>query len=118
MTCENKAQNEDLFCTHCSKRRLLEQKQTKEIPTHSEFMEIKSEERINKLVKKRGSDFDNDNSKTNHAALKNEGSSKGKRSSDFTSRIKSTELVTVQDGIISGDEKHESLPIYETIDCQ
>lgn len=107
-----------MFCTHCGKRRLLEQKQTEEIPTHSEFMEIKSEERINKLVKKRGSDFDNDNSKTNPGALKNGGSSKGKRPSDFTSRIKSTELVTVQDGIITGDEKHETLPIYEAIDCQ
>lgn len=107
-----------MFCTHCGKRRLLEQKQTEEIPTHSEFMEIKSEERINKLVKKRGSDFNNDNSKTNPGALKNGGSSKGKRSSDFTSRIKSTELVTVQDGIITGDEKHETLPIYEAIDCQ
>ena len=114
VACGNKVQNEDVFCMHCGKRRLPEQKQTEELPTLTEFMGIKSEERINRFVKRRGSDFGSDNStNTNHpAAVLNGGSiSKRKRSSDLTSRTKSNELVTIQVGIISGDEKDETLHI-------
>ena len=46
---------------HCGTRRLPEKKQTEELPTLAEFMGIKSEERINRFVKKRGSDFGSDN---------------------------------------------------------
>ena len=42
---------------HCSKRRLPEKKQTKELLTLTEFMGKKSEERINRFVKKIGSDL-------------------------------------------------------------
>ena len=50
---------------------------------------------------------------TNHpaAALNGGNISKRKRSSDLTSRIKSNELVTIQVGIISGDEKDETFHI-------
>ena len=69
VACGNKVQNEDVFCMHCGKRRLPEQKQTEELPTLTEFMGIKSEERINRFVKRRGSDFGSDNStNTNHPA--------------------------------------------------
>ena len=74
-------------------------------------MEIKSEERMNRFVKKRSSNFRNDNPKTNPAALKNGGSSKWKQLSDFNSRIKSNELVTVQVGIISGDKKRRKIQL-------
>ena len=104
---------------HCGTRRLPEKKQTEELPTLAEFMGIKSEERINRFVKKRGSDFGSDNSRPTTTVTKsscyaatalngNGGSiSKRKRSSDF----KLNELVTIQVGIISGDEKEETLHI-------
>ena len=77
MACGKKVKNDDMFCMHCGKRRLPEHKQTEELPSLTEFMGIKSEERINKFVKKRGSDFgsDNSNNNTNHpAAALNRGS--------------------------------------------
>ena len=117
VACRNKVQNYDVFCMHCGKRCLPEQKQTAELPTLMKFMGINSEKRVNRFVKKRGSDFGSDNyssnNNTNHlAAALNGGSiSKRKRSSDLTSRIKSNELVTIQVGIISGDEKDETFHI-------
>ena len=68
VACENKLQNGDVFCMHCVKRRLPEQKQTEELHTVTEFMAIKSEERTDKFLKERGSDFgsDNSNNNTNH----------------------------------------------------
>ena len=116
VACGNKVQNDDVFCMHCGTRRLPEKKQTEELPTLAEFMGIKSEERINRFVKKRGSDFGSDNSQQQHksscyaaTALNGNGVSisKRKRSSDF----KLNELVTIQVGIISGDEKEETLHI-------
>ena len=50
VACGNIVQNDDVFCMHCGKRRLPEQKQTEELPALMEFMGIKSEERINRLV--------------------------------------------------------------------
>ena len=98
---------------HCGTRRLPEKKQT-ELLTLAKFMGIKSEERINRFVKKRGSDFgsDNSNNNTDHpaaTALNENGGSIGKRkrSSDF----KLNGLVTIQVFIIIGDEKEETLHI-------
>ena len=66
VACGNKVQNGDVVCMHCGTRRLPEKKQTEELPTLAEFMGIKSEERINRFVKKRGSDFGSDNSQQQH----------------------------------------------------
>ena len=79
------------------------------------FMEMRSEDRMNRFVKTRGSNFGNDNANTNPVTLKSGGSSKLKRSSDFPSRIKSNELVTCQVGIISGDKKDKVLHIMRDI---
>ena len=73
---------------------------------------MRSEDRMNRFVKTRGSNFGNDNANTNPVTLKSGGSSKLKRSSDFPSRIKSNELVTCQVGIISGDKKRQSSSHY------
>ena len=53
LTCGNKVQNKDVFCMHCGKRCLSEQKQTKELPTLTKFFKIKSVERINRFIKKK-----------------------------------------------------------------
>ena len=121
VACGNKVQNDDVFCMHCGTRPLLE-KQTEELPTLAEFMGIKSEERINRFLKKRGSDFGSDNSQQQQhksscyaaTALNGNGGSKRKRSSEF----KLNELVTIQVGIISGDEKEETLHIIRGSSCQ
>ena len=62
VACGNKVQNDDVSCMHCGKRRLPEKNQTEELSTLTEFMGIKQEERINRFVEKRGSDFHSDNS--------------------------------------------------------
>ena len=76
---------------------------------------MKSEDRMNRFVKTRGSSFGNDNSNTNPVSLKSGGSSKRKRLSDLPSRIRSNELATGQVGIISDDEKDKVLHIMRGI---
>ena len=45
LVCGNQVQNVDVFCMHCGKRRLTEQKQTEKLPTLTQSVGIKSEEK-------------------------------------------------------------------------